>query len=193
VVIGSSSIYPIFPSRRLDGVGDIVDGGFAHNSPIEAAWMWKATHIILIEASPRPATRKESHLWQNAQNAFNHLYYQAQLSDLRLHGKVEMFILRPEEGTEEEPGMCTFDFNPKAIKGAIDQGELDASGIKPRFERVHGEPVFEEIDFEESDVKNEVAPCPCSNNPVPGDSSLAGNSLTGPAARLARAPRPRRN
>ena len=192
VVIGSSSIYPIFPSRRLGGVGDIVDGGFAHNSPVEAAWMWKATHIILIEASPIARTR-ENHLLQNAQNAFNHLYYQAQLSDLRAHGKVEMFILRPKEPRPGEPGMCTFDFNSDAIERAIGKGGQDASGIEPRFERVHGEPVFEEVDSADAGVNDEAAPSsPCAINPAPGEETIARHNTAGRSGRSAAAP-PRRN
>ncbi|MCA1643641.1 MAG: patatin-like phospholipase family protein [Acidobacteria bacterium] len=170
VVIGSSSIYPIFPSRPLEGVGNIVDGGFAHNSPIEAAVMWKATHIILIEASPLTRT-SESYLWQNAQNAFNHLYYQAQLSDLRAHGKVEMFILRPEE-LRVEPSMCTFDFNPRAVQHAIERGAMDASNyVNPHFERVPGEPVFEVIDFQ--DITSKSVVCTCNTDVADGDASVA--------------------
>ncbi|HEX7176769.1 MAG TPA: patatin-like phospholipase family protein [Pyrinomonadaceae bacterium] len=166
VVIGSSSIYPIFPARKLADYGQIVDGGFAHNSPVEAAVMWKATHIILVEASPTPTT-SESHLWQNAQNALNHLYIQAQLSDLRAHGKVEMFILRPEE-TPEEPWMCTFDFNSDSISHAIRRGYDDAGmGTKPRFERVHGEPVFELVDYRNTaDAVDADNQCVCPEKPA---------------------------
>jgi adenylate kinase len=39
----------------------IIDGGFVHNSPIEAAVKLEATHIIMIEASPEYAVhRRES-------------------------------------------------------------------------------------------------------------------------------------
>lgn len=202
VVIGSSSIYPVFPSRTLGGVGDIVDGGFAHNSPVEAAWMWKATHIVLIEASPAPGEGEserepngESHLWQNAMSAFNHLYFQAQLSDLRAHGKVEMFVLRPEGGTPDDPGMCTFDFNRKAIDRAIDRGRLDAGGVRPRFARVRGEPVFRTITAGGDGARSEEAPCPCTNSPAPADSAVARGGGVGATARGGDgdATRPRRN
>ncbi|MDT7602774.1 MAG: hypothetical protein QOF61_771, partial [Acidobacteriota bacterium] len=63
VVIGSSSIFPVFQPRALTAsvtagdvgrpatLAELIDGGFAHNSPIEAAVLWGATHIILVEAS----------------------------------------------------------------------------------------------------------------------------------------------
>ncbi len=41
--MGSGSIYPVFPPRRVQDFpragewADLVDGGFAHNSPVEAA------------------------------------------------------------------------------------------------------------------------------------------------------------
>ena len=59
VVLGSGSIYPVFPARRIANLPDdgeqieLIDGGYAHNSPIEAAVMWGATHMILIDVTPR--------------------------------------------------------------------------------------------------------------------------------------------
>jgi hypothetical protein len=109
---------------------------------------------------------------QNAQNALNHLYFQAQLSDLRARGKVEMFTLRPEE-TPGEPSMCTFDFNADAIGRAIRRGKEDAeNNAEPRFERAPGEPLFEEVDFENITTKN--VNCPCSQNTAANDTSVAG-------------------
>lgn len=153
VVIGSSSIYPIFPARALEQFENIarvniIDGGFAHNSPIEAAVMWKATHVVLIEASPL-ATPRQSNLLGNTLNAFNHLYYQAQLLDARARGKVEIFTLRPTASTAPgKPDMCTFDFDPRMIDNAIRRGEKDAGSVKPRFRREPGEPTFAEIGVE---------------------------------------------
>jgi hypothetical protein len=75
VVIGSSTIYPIFPSRVLTSVQlgneekdmekiermSIVDGGYIHNIPIEAAVKWKATHYhpdrSVADAAPEHAQR----------------------------------------------------------------------------------------------------------------------------------------
>jgi predicted acylesterase/phospholipase RssA/ABC-type phosphate/phosphonate transport system substrate-binding protein len=59
VVRGSGTIYPGFPPVTIrdfpanDRSVRLIDGGFAHNSPVEAAVEWGATHIILIEASPK--------------------------------------------------------------------------------------------------------------------------------------------
>jgi predicted acylesterase/phospholipase RssA/ABC-type phosphate/phosphonate transport system substrate-binding protein len=159
VVVGSSSIYPIFPARQLDENVKIIDGGFAHNSPIDAAVMWGATHIILIEASPSVRPR-ESRLFYNAMNAFNHLYYQAQLLDARARGKVEIFTLRPEPSdSDDEPDLCTFDFHSELVKKAIKRGYDDAKNAKPRFSRGSGEPVFKEVGIEEFTERQIKCPC----------------------------------
>jgi predicted acylesterase/phospholipase RssA len=154
VVVGSSSIYPFFPSKPvpLMGIGsaagdaahvEIIDGGFAHNSPIEAASLWGATHIILIEASPEVSPRHQNFL-DNAVAAFNHLYLQAQLVDAHSRGRVEIYTLRPAlAGDDEVPNLCVFDFSDLLIQIAISNGRNDAlDDSRPRFHRESGEPYF---------------------------------------------------
>src|SRR5437016_1783767 len=64
VVMGSGSIFPVFPPRQMHDfptAGEsiwLVDGGFAHNSPVEAAVLWGATLIVVIEASPKVRTSR---------------------------------------------------------------------------------------------------------------------------------------
>ncbi|MCA1818295.1 MAG: patatin-like phospholipase family protein, partial [Acidobacteria bacterium] len=110
VVIGSSSIFPVFEPRALtaklggDGAGarpatlaELIDGGFAHNSPVEAAVLWGATHVILVEASPEERQgAPANYLLANSVSAFNYLFNQAQLTDARSRGRVEIFSLRPQ-------------------------------------------------------------------------------------------------
>jgi predicted acylesterase/phospholipase RssA len=155
VVVGSSSIYPFFPAKhlgelQLPGKGatnvDIIDGGFAHNSPIEAAILWGATHIILIEASPEVSPARQN-LFDNAIAAFNHLYLQAQLVDAHSRGKVEIYSLRPALAQPGEiPNLCVFDFSDILIRTAIADGRRDAlDESHPRFRRESGEPNFREL------------------------------------------------
>jgi predicted acylesterase/phospholipase RssA/ABC-type phosphate/phosphonate transport system substrate-binding protein len=155
VIIGSSSIYPVFPSRTLRNFREktpevqIIDGGFAHNSPIDAAVAWGATHIILVEASPL-SPLQESGLWDNASIAFNHLYYQAQLLDSRARNKIQIFTLRPTASkVADEPDLCTFDFSRDMIRIAIRRGYDDATNVsQPRFEREWGEPYLKDLGVE---------------------------------------------
>lgn len=154
VVLGSGSIFPVFPARTLRDFPrrgesvELVDGGFAHNSPIEAAVRWGATHIILVEADPRQRGERRNFL-QNAAGAFNHLYYQAQLVDARSRQqeRVVVFSLRPEP-----PHLCLLDFADNLIDEAIEKGYREArgealgeaSGITGRrcFRKELGEPFF---------------------------------------------------
>jgi predicted acylesterase/phospholipase RssA/ABC-type phosphate/phosphonate transport system substrate-binding protein len=190
VVIGSSTIYPIFPSRVLEDVVmgpeenlpdekpssppikklKIIDGGFIHNIPLEAASLWKASHIILIEASPVLQQSPPRNFWDNALTAFGYLFSQAQRTDKLARGSAETFELRPTSRCEKqdvlpscggsesipEPDMDTFDFSPNRAKTAFESGRNDVNvrwqnGIddkatqKPLFVRVSGAPLFREL------------------------------------------------
>jgi predicted acylesterase/phospholipase RssA/ABC-type phosphate/phosphonate transport system substrate-binding protein len=171
VVIGSSTIYPIFPSRVLRNVSlgneemqapqplermNIIDGGFIHNIPIEAAGLWKASHIILIEASPRQRQNEPRHFWDNTMLAFGYLFSQAQRSDKLARGSAETFELRPTSKCEKlnsfpgctgsddlpEPDMDTFDFSDELVNRAFKMGRDDVANETPLFVRVPGPPLF---------------------------------------------------
>ena len=152
VIIGSATIYPVFEPRYLSFAQemesaknrrfDLIDGGFAHNSPIEAAVNWGATHIILIEASPEPKASSHRHLLDNSLDAFNYLFNRAQLTDARSRGKIEIFSIRPaSDPSADSPHLCTFDFDPGLMSGKIKEGLLDALQFdEPKFERQRGQP-----------------------------------------------------
>jgi len=149
VIIGSATIYPVFGPRNVivskQGASiDIIDGGFAHNSPIEAAVAWGAKFIILIEASPNPAPSQHRHLLDNSLDAFNFLFKEAQLTDVHSRGKIEIFQIQPDgDDSESDPNLCTFDFDRGLIKGVISKGRTDAiTTSKPKFERTRGQPIF---------------------------------------------------
>jgi predicted acylesterase/phospholipase RssA len=150
VVMGSGSIFPMFPPRRLDDFPEkgqyveLVDGGFAHNSPIEAAVLWGATHIVLIEATPQKR-RLRRNLAENAAAAFTHLHKQTQLVDMRSKQQVVVFSLVPEP-----PHLCVLDFTDTLVEASIQRGYADAwggsgqpnAGPQARFKKELGEPVF---------------------------------------------------
>ncbi|NUQ61186.1 MAG: patatin-like phospholipase family protein [Pirellulales bacterium] len=152
VVLGSSSIFPVFPSRTLrdfPAAGrevQLVDGGFAHNSPIEAAVLWGATHIVLLEATPDQRPRHR-HFAQNVLAALSHLHKQTQLADVRSKQQVMVFTLTPEA-----PHLCVLDFADNLIDASIQRGYRDARGESddgglvgvPRFRKELGAPVFAE-------------------------------------------------
>jgi predicted acylesterase/phospholipase RssA len=172
VVIGSSTIYPIFSPRALSSVQlgteakispdppieemRIIDGGFIHNIPIQAARLWGATHIIVIDASPAPQMRDPQHLWDNTVMAFGYLFKQAQASDTL--ERVGTFELRPSSKCEKlnvravctnseppDPNLDTFDFSNRAARRAFDKGQADVNQGGPLFVRVPGAPVFRTV------------------------------------------------
>lgn len=147
-VIGSGSIFPAFEPRQLGGVKRImdkavtrevaiIDGGFVHNSPIEAAVKLDATHIIVIEASPASRPNEQVNLLNNSVAAFNHLFTQAQLLDARSRRQAEIYTLQPSSpAADEAPFLCTLDFGKNFIDRAIKWGNDDARDIRtPRFVR----------------------------------------------------------
>ncbi len=148
VIMGSGSIYPLFPARRIEGIPrpgeqiELVDGGFAHNSPIEAAVLWGATHIILIDVTPRGRIQRGNFL-QNATSSVRHLHRQAQLLDARSRERATVFTLSPEP-----PHICIIDFADNLVAESIEQGErdagLDPASRTPRFHKQLGAPVFQE-------------------------------------------------
>ena len=154
VVLGSGSVFPVFPARTLENFPrpgervELIDGGFVHNSPVEAAVRWGATHVVLIEADPHERAERRNFL-QNAAGAFNHLYHQAQQVDARSREKeqVVIFSLRPDP-----PHLCMLDFADNLIEAAIAKGYREARGGPPsggegptglrRFRKELGQPFF---------------------------------------------------
>jgi predicted acylesterase/phospholipase RssA len=126
VVIGSGAVYPVFPPRTLPNLPqpgqaiELVDGSFSHRSPIEAAVLWGATHVVLIQAWPNETIPRGS-LLANTAAALCHLYDQAQLIDERSKQDAVIFTLAPQP-----PFMCMFDFADNLIDDAIAQGYRDA-------------------------------------------------------------------
>jgi len=164
IVIGSGTIYPLFPHRELDKIkiGDktinrirIIDGGFTHNSPIDAALKWNATHIILIQSSPAQTPFAPHHFLDNAAVALNYLFSQAQNLDTVSRGSVEMFELQPtsectklnkDSGCDDvpQPSMDTFDFSRAILQGAYKKGQEDMDSAYALLTRVPGPPLFRE-------------------------------------------------
>ena len=163
VIIGSGTIYPLFPYRELHHINvgpnkqtpliKVIDGGFIHNSPIEAAIKWDATHIISIEASPQRKPFAPKNTLENSLVAFSYIMAQTQRADTTARGQVEIFELRPRSDCEKknldtgcnhdpEPNMDTFDFDPQLLSEAFKAGENDVKSDRPLFKRVPGQPLF---------------------------------------------------
>jgi hypothetical protein len=126
LMMASGTIFPIFPSHSMSDPASearmsFVDGGFAHNIPVEAAVDWGATHIVVIEASPELDRNEKPSFIGNVGTAFDHLFAQAQLTDVRSRETVEIYTLRPRKEI-----LKTLDFVPALTKKAVAQGKKDA-------------------------------------------------------------------
>ena len=127
-MLGSAAIYPLFPSRHIKDLPqkgqsvDLVDGSFAHRSPLEAAVEWGATHVLVVEASTqeKPSRGKFLH---NMGTALTFLYEQAQLTDIRSEGETVLYTLYPSA-----PHIGLLDFSAPLLEGSLEKGYREASG-----------------------------------------------------------------
>ena len=158
IVLGSSTIYPVFPAHELHDVpqqGDrleLVDGGFAHNAPLEAAVLWGATHVVLIDAAPAQL-RDGTNLADSMLRGFGHLFQQSQLSDKRSKDAVMVFTLE----SRFQPKLCVLDFANVLVRQGIYHGRQDViqqlrhqdnfspEQLLPPFIVTYGQPRFEDI------------------------------------------------
>lgn len=148
-MLGSAAIYPLFPSRRVASLPqegqsvDLVDGSFAHRSPLEAAVEWGATHVLVIEASTKEMPGRGKFL-HNMGAALTFLYDQAQLTDVRSEGETVLYTLYPSI-----PHIGLLDFSEPLLKWSLEKGYREASGEPTRggqdggvIYKVQGPPVF---------------------------------------------------
>ena len=131
-LIGSGAIYPVFPARvlhdfpRIGLSTEVVDGSFAHRSPIEAAVLWGATHIILIQADPDELMERGG-FGANIAAALTHLYDQAQLTDARTREQAMLFNLAPRP-----PHIGLLDFASNLIEASLAKGYREVKGDPER-------------------------------------------------------------
>jgi len=128
-ILASGAVFPAFPPRLLkdlqlqaaDGgppheasAYQLIDGGFLHNVPIQAAVEIGATHIIAIQVTPTPPDSeqhtggdlKQAKLGESLVNAFGLLFERAQNSDLEATSRQRVFLLAP---TSRQIGILDFD------------------------------------------------------------------------------------
>lgn len=150
IALGSGTIFPVFPYHVIDKSPaykmdkmQLIDGGFAHNTPIEAAVLWGATHIVLIGASPETVQegKTDAPVIDNFKTAFDYLYDQAQIADVNAQEEAAVFTLRPE--ATEQPAIGLLDFGAGFADAAFKRGSKDAA--KHCFVRQPTSPSFWDI------------------------------------------------
>lgn len=149
VLMGSGAIYPVFPARTLNDFPfkgqsiELVDGSFEHRSPVEAAVLWGATHILVVQAATDEVSPRGSFL-DNIMAAMNHLYDQAQLLDFRSREQAVTVTLTPAP-----PHIGLLDFSDNLIRWSIEKGKREAAAGLPGaslsgspYRKEVSEPVF---------------------------------------------------
>lgn len=135
LVLGSASIYPVFPAQRVLAPGasdpasstmhlDLVDGGFAHNTPLEAALAWGATHVIVVGATAAES-RVSGCLWRNTMDGISFLHQQAQLLDTRSRGRACVYSIFPSSQKAD-----VLDFDEGSMGAAWTLGEENTLGLE---------------------------------------------------------------
>lgn len=113
MVIASASIFPGLPPHDLTkllvpgGAREsfrLIDGGYLHNIPIEAALRMRATHLVIVRVQPESVlgatTPEESQpLWTSLLQTFSLLLERAQSDDLHAFRGEPAYVIAPIERT----------------------------------------------------------------------------------------------
>ena len=147
-VMGSGALFPVFPARTIldcPSLGrrlQLVDGSFCHQNPIEAAAMWGASHVIVVNPTPaveETASAHERTLYENSQVAFMRLFEQAQNLDRRAEQDLTVFFINPEA---DKHNISLLSFAYKPITDAIDHAQSELDQKQKPFRRQLSKPLF---------------------------------------------------
>lgn len=147
-VMGSGAVFPVFPAQTVldcPSLGrrlQLVDGSFCHHNPIEAAAMWGATHVIVINPSPAVSETTSPHartLYENSQVALMRLFEQAQNLDRRAERDLTVFFINPEA---DKHNISLLSFASGPISNAIDHAKSELDQKQKPFRRRLSKPLF---------------------------------------------------
>jgi predicted acylesterase/phospholipase RssA len=147
-VMGSGAVFPVFPAQTVlncPSVGhrlQLVDGSFCHHNPIEAAAMWGASHVIVVNPSPAVEETMAAHertLYENSQVALMRLFEQAQNRDLRAERDLTVFFINPEA---DKHNISLLSFARMPITDAIDHAQSELDQKQKPFRRQLSKPLF---------------------------------------------------
>jgi hypothetical protein len=147
-VMGSGAVFPIFPARMVPDCPSaghrlqLVDGSFCHHNPIEAAAMWGASHVIVVNPSPAVEETTSAHertLYENSQVAFMRLFEQAQNRDRLAERDLTVFFINPEA---DQHKISLLSFARKPITEAMDHAQSELGEKQRPFRRQLSKPLF---------------------------------------------------
>ena len=148
VVFASGSPFPVFPATRVELPGHsqewLVDGGYAHNVPIQAAHILGAERVLVISSSPlhehdlRPAALIEAerersleatfrlgNLGDNAARLFPYLFERSQIEDATSAEDILVATLSPSPAAAAGGWPLLTDFQGQVVRRLVEAAEAD--------------------------------------------------------------------
>jgi predicted acylesterase/phospholipase RssA len=151
VVFASGSPFPIFSPHAVRSTTEtnwLVDGGFAHNVPLEAAKEIGSRQVLLLDSSPRerpadptPQTQRAGVFGQllvNIPRLFPFLFQRSQVADFLVREQMFIVSLSPAPDKAWPP---LFDFRTDTVKFLLEVAGQDTTRRIGRIETA-GPPVF---------------------------------------------------
>jgi hypothetical protein len=136
IAFASGSPFPVFPAHRitLPGIGPelFVDGGYAHNIPIEAARKVGANRVLIISSAPRDPPVQSApeegsfelvgRLWM-LRGLVPYLYERSQIEDTRSGEDIFVATIAPSASPDNWPLLT--DFRRPVIERMFHEAEND--------------------------------------------------------------------
>ena len=159
IVFASGAAFPILPARKvvlseLKGGGEtfLIDGGYGHNVPFEAAGIVDARQVLVIrnkseerrsEPASRPGWRREGQLARYLLRLFGFIFERIQAVDVRTREELVVASLGPTWEPGEEPFLA--DFRRQTIREVIAKADTDFTLRIGRIESwgLPGRPIFQ--------------------------------------------------
>jgi predicted acylesterase/phospholipase RssA len=149
VVFASGSPFPIFSPHKVASNTDeeaewLVDGGYAHNVPLEAARELGARQVLLLNSSPDeiPTTNTNrfelGQLSRNLPRLLPFLFNHSQVADLLIREEMCIVSLAP---APDEKWPSLFDFRRRMVEMLLERAQADADERIGRIVTC-GPPVF---------------------------------------------------
>ncbi len=120
IAFASGSPFPVFPAHRIDIGGArewLVDGGYAHNTPIEAAKALGAGRLLVIYSTPLDLSGPGARgffdkvfgtMARNLPRLIPYLYERSQIEDILSAEELLVAALSPTGGNERWPMLTDF-------------------------------------------------------------------------------------
>jgi len=158
-VFASGSPFPMFPRHLAHTPGGcairLIDGGYAHNIPLDAARSLGGRQVLIINASPEESGEDEQQTVQvtgqlvhESPRLLSFMFDRAQALDQSAGGTLLVASLGPHFDKDQNSFWpFLLDFRPEARKLVYDQARADIEGRR-RIGRIlnWGLPIFVEID-----------------------------------------------